>query len=191
MRKVSIVLLVGLMLIGGLSVGVYAARGNGNSGNTDSAGSTVVDGVEVNPDVSIGVETIAVLYIPSSHTSVDLGDITSSLYNPSSDKWDNLTNSSTYTVKAFSNDTDGYTVTVSASKSGSSSSFGLEDLQMQGGALGTTNSDWKGLDSNQKVIDQSSAGAVSYSDIDYRYKPDNSDEPGSYTANLTYTLATK
>ncbi len=175
MRKLSIVLLVGLMLIGGMSLGVYAQVSDVQEGDATA-----------DVGVNLDANTIAAIYIPSAHTSVNLGTIGSGLYDSANDSWSALTDGNTYTVKAYTNSTSGLTVSVSASTSSIDS---LADLQIKTSG-GDPSGDFVGLDSDRNLVSTSEAGLEEIDDIQYQYMPDFQDNPGSsYSATLTYTVS--
>ena len=177
MRKLSIVLLVGLMLIGGLSVGVYAATGGATGGDATA-----------DVTANVNANTIAAIYIPSNHTTVNLGNITADKYNVQAETWTNLTSDnggSGYNVYAFTNSTSGLQIKVKASTSSIDS---LADLQIKTSG-GDPSGSFMGLDSERSLYSNSSAGRDSIEDIEYQYVPDVNDDPDvTYSATLTYTV---
>jgi|GEM_PF-4234915 len=187
MRKLSIVLLVGLMLIGGLSVGIYAQ----SSSTADSANEAAASNVEatVSADAEIGVKTIAAIYI--DHGSVDLGVLDSSklTIDDSDASLGNLTpvDDPSFNVYAYAN--QAYTVSVEPD---SASAFsGLDgQLQIDTDAGGSWSDLWTGSSKSSVGVINGNAGNYNSQEIDYRYKPSKTDTPGSYTATLNYTVST-
>jgi len=175
MRKVSI-LLVGLMLIAGLAVGSSAV-----TNPTDASGISA----DVNMNASLEVNTIVALYV---HSDVSFDQIDSS--DVSFDGSGNFTNLSELTVsnntiKAFAN-TD-LAVTVSASNTGGQN-FDFTRFKIKGGDLGS----WTPFESNGSaqtptVLDK--GPGLHTASVDYKYIPNETDSPGSYTAQLTYTVS--
>lgn len=193
MRKVFIVLLVGLMLIGGLSVGVYAQSGDENSPADENA-NYPTSGVEasVTTDASMDVKTIAAIYV--DHTSVNLGDLDSNMINSFDDNGVSLNNltpdSSGFNVYAYAN----VAYSVSVEPNDSSSFSGLKgQLQIDktpGGESSNWNDLWTGSSISSVSLIDGDAGVVEEKAVDYRYKPSQEDTPGQYSTTLTYTIST-
>ena len=204
MRKLSIVLLVGLMLIGGLSVGVYAQDSSDSA--KDDVGSSedipaALEGdsnVSVNTDVSVNINTIAALYI--DHTNVTLGTLDSADFTMSNGEsnsgWGDtkLTSDGDLTVYAYSNDSSGYSVSVGATAGGSTDSWsnlsGVLEIDYNDDDSYESLYDGSSFKTIDDVINETDAG-FSNTGVSYQYDPDAGDQPGSYTAELTYTIATK
>jgi len=195
MRKVSIFLLVGLMLVGGLSVGVYAQNNNGGSASNNGATDGTVSDATVNTNATAQINTIVALYV---HSGVSLGELTSDKYNfNSSGTWselgelENINN----TVKAFSNVT--YTVEVEANHvSGDTyEDFDMGDLKFSNDngsswtAFSSTGNKLSVIDSDASGSGPDTKGFITKS-VGYKYLPDASDTPGEYKATLTYTIST-
>jgi len=166
MRKLF-VLIVGLMLIGGLSVGVYSA-----SVSPATA-----------PTASIGVNTIAAIYI--DHSTVNLGTLTSADYDAETNTWDSL-EATGFNVHAYANAT--YTVDVEVN----SAPGGLNgDLKIDVSQDDSWDNLISGGSASGKVnIFDSVAAGYRTATFDYKYVPANADTPGDYTTSLIYTVST-
>ena len=189
MRKLSIVLLVGLMLVAGLTVGVGYAQeskdgdiGSGTTGDIVSTSTTTAN---------LTVKQIAAIYV--SDASVNLGNLSANNYDFSggTGTWTPL-ESDAFTVAAYSNASNGFAVNVTASWSGSYSQD-ISDLKISGAELtGESGRSWSGLSSSNTELFKGSSNTVeTYDDVKLKYVPDKDDKPGSYTANVTYTVATQ
>jgi len=175
MRKLSI-LLVGLMLIAGLAVGGSSATNPADASSTEA---------DLNMNASLTVNTIVALYV---HSDITFDQIDSS--DVSFDGSGSFTNLSELTVsdktiKAFAN-TD-LAVTVSASNTGSQN-FDFSRFKIKGGDLGS----WTPFESSSSaqtptVLDK--GPGLHEASVSYKYIPDETDSPGSYTAQITYTVS--
>lgn len=167
MRKLSI-LLVGLMLIAGLTVGAVA---------DDSDPEETVD-------ATFDIESIALLQIGES--DVDLGTLESDDYSID-DGWDDVDNleSEDHEIKAFAN--FDYEVTVEGSDDGDKSLTDTDDFQMKGGDLDYSSI----IDSSEELVSPDGGTLKEVDDIGYRYAPNSEDEPGDYKVTVTYTLSTQ
>ena len=198
MRKLSIVLLVGLMLIGGLSVGIYAQSDNASeTAQNATPDSSVTDGT-VSTNAEAQINTIVALYV---HGNVNLGTLDSASFDSSTGDWnglDALESTDGNTVKAFSN--AAYTVSVKISDNGVNHS----DFQDLGDFKFTADADadsisWSAFggtgDGNSIEVfdtnDGASIGSVNSTNVGYKYVVDSADSPGTYDADLTYTISTK
>ena len=192
MRKVSIFLLVGLMLIGGLSVGVYAQSGGSNSNNAAPDGQ--VSDTTVDTNATAQINTIVALYV---HSGVSLGTLDSDKYNFNNGTWSELgeLKNTDNTVKAFSN--VAYTVKVEASNvsSGNFENFDMGDFKFSNDngsswtAFSSTGNKLSVIDSDASGSGSSTKGLITKT-VGYKYLPDASDTPGNYKATLTYTIST-
>ena len=165
MRKVSI-LLVGLMLIAGLSVGVIAAESDSHSA-----------------DANITINSIALLQV--NHDSVNLGTLKPSDYTID-DGWqiDSL-ESDELTVKAFAN--FDYAITVKGEDTGDKSLSSSDNFKMKGADLGYSSV----IGSSQELVSKDGGTNATWNDIRYKYIPNVNDEPGSYKVTVTYTLSSQ
>ena len=194
MRKLSIVLLVGLMLIGGLSVGVYAqtppdaTNGSTAENTTDATPSSSDPSPAANTYASAQINTIAAIYV---HKTVDLGTLSATEYTIGSGYDTDVLKSTGNTIKAYAN--DNYEVTVSASQVSSNNNdrdFDMSRFKFKGGS---ENVSWKAFDQGSggtsiKLIDKSSGGLTNTS-VGYKYEPNETDKPGNYKAQLQYTVS--
>ena len=183
MRKVSIVLLVGLMLIGGLSVGIYAQSTGSSADGSD---------VTANTKATTEINTIVALYV---HGDVELGTLDSGSFDSDGNfSGLNALSSTNNTVKAFSNAESGYTVAVKVSENGvgDNSSYDLGDFKFSKDTTGSTStySSFSDTESSLNVINVSSPGSNTAT-VGYKYSPDKDDAPGTYKAELQYTISTK
>lgn len=179
MRKVSIFLLVGLMLVGGLAVGVSANNDGGSASNNEAPSGPVSDAT-VNTNATAQINTIVALYV---HSGVSLGTLDSGSWSG----LEELKNTDN-TVKAFSN--VAYTVQVEASNVSGKKDFDMDKFKFSSDT--TDAPTWKAFSSTGNklsVIDATSAGLETRK-VGYKYSPDASDEPGQYKAQLTYTIST-
>lgn len=189
MRKLSIVLLVGLMLVGGLAVGVSAQSDGGSASNNAAPDGTVSDAT-VNTNATAQINTIVALYV---HSGVSLGTLDSDKYNFDSGTWSGLgeLKSTGNTVKAFSN--TAYTVKVEASNATDSSyeNFDMADFEFSSDTTGTpTWAPFGSTGTKLSVIDAGASAGLVTKSVGYKYSPDASDTPGQYKAVLTYTIST-
>ena len=194
MRKLSIVLLVGLMLIGGLSVGIYAQSDNASeTAQNATPDSSVTDGT-VSTNAEAQINTIVALYV---HSGVSLGTLDSDKYNFNNGTWSELgeLKNTDNTVKAFSN--VAYTVKVEASNvsSGNFENFDMGDFKFSNDngsswtAFSSTGNKLSVIDSDASGSGPDTKGFITKS-VGYKYLPDASDTPGQYKATLTYTIST-
>ena len=190
MRKLSIVLLVGLMLIGGMSVGIYAQQppeASSDSAATNESGESAGTTASASAVTyaSATVKTIAAIYV---HKTVNLGELTSSDYTIGSGYTADVLKDTGNTIKAFANKK--YEVTVSASQASSTNNdrnFDMDRLKINGGS---EDLNWTAFSSSTiKPIDTTSGGLTNTT-VGYKYVPDSSDKPGNYKAELTYTVTT-
>lgn len=182
MRKLFTFVLVGLMLIGGLSLGVYAD--NPDYGENSDHG---VASASVTSDVGVDIYTIAAIYL--DHSSVTLDPLTSeavTIDDSSASLDDTILSSdgSDYNVHAYANAS--YSVTVGLNGEAPDGLNG--NLQVSG------SDDWgnviDGGSSATTTVLSGDAGAYNSQAVDYQYIPTLADTPGSYTVTLTYTVST-
>jgi len=173
MKRLTVVALA-LSLVLGLGVGLL---GDTNYG-TGSA--------SLSPTVSFTVVGFYAIYIPSGDMSVPLGTIDSSCYNIETEIWCAISDGGTHTVWAFTNNTAGFKLTVTATSTGTDPIDSLADLHIKGGDQAI----FTGLDSPVELEDDSGGpGIVKITDIEYEYQADDNDAPGKdYEATLTYTV---
>ncbi len=186
MRKVSIFLLVGLMLIGGLAVGA-SAQNSAVGDNSDDGVSKASASVSANTDITIN--TVAAIYL--DHSSVTLQPLTSDNVNMDTESPGNnptldtlSSQGSGYNVYAYAN--AGYDVTVGVDGDAPGGLNG--NLQIQD-SDGWENVIDTGSAASTTVI-SGSAGAYNSQALDYQYVPSLDDTPDSYTVSLTYTVST-
>jgi len=77
-----------------------------------------------------------------------------------------------------------YSLVVTARDTGPTRIDDLSDLQMSGGDL----KGWTGLDRAITLYRGAAFGVFRVTDIQYRYRVDLQDRPGTYEATITYTL---
>lgn len=172
MKRLAIAVLA-FSLVLGLGVGLL---GDTNSGTSEAS---------LSPTLSFSVVGFYAIYIPSSDMSVDLGTIDSSCYDIERETWCAISDGGTHTVWAFTNNTTGLKLTVSATSTGTNLINDLADLHIKGGDQTT----FTGLASSVTLKTTSSAGLVKINDIQYEYQADENDAPGTdYQATLTYTV---
>lgn len=172
MKRLAVVALA-LSLVLGLSVGLF--------GDTDYG----TGSASLAPTLSFSVVGFYAIYIPSGDMSVNLGEINSSCYNIETETWCTISDGGTHTVWAFTNNTAGLKLTVSATSTGTDVINDLADLHIKGGDQAS----FAGLGSTVTLKTTSSAGIVKISDVQYEYQADVNDVPGGdYEATLTYTV---
>ncbi len=165
MRKLSI-LLVGLMLIAGLSVGVIADDSDSHSA-----------------DANITINSIALLQV--NHESVNLGTLEQDDYTIDGGWQIDSLESDELTVKAFAN--FDYAITVEGEDTGSKSLSNTDNFKMKGADLSYSSV----IGSSQELVSKDGGTNATWEDIGYKYEPNVNDEPGSYQVEVTYTLSSQ
>lgn len=124
-----------------------------------------------------------VIYIPAEDMRIDLGVIDSSCYDITTDSWCAISDGKRHRIWVYTSNPRGLSLTVAARDTGSTPIDDLADLQIRGGDL----ADWTGLSCEVTLKTLHSAGSTWVNDIEYRYRLDAHDSPGSYEVTLTYT----
>jgi|GEM_PF-4337839 len=103
-----------------------------------------------------------------------------------------MTETGTHSVYVLTNNTDGFTTTVTGSDGGgTAASVDTARFEIKGGALG----DWTAVSTSPDVLENDTYGLSSATDIKYRYNLRASETPNDSTnamkIALTYTATTK
>ncbi len=191
MRKLSIVLLVGLMLIGGMSLGVLAQEA---SESADHDGGDLSEASVNRPEVTIGINKLAAIYV--DHESVTLETLSSVSIDEENGELDDLSTlnptaeNTDFNVYAYANVE--YDVQIDVVEDSSDTS----DLNGNLGVDVDADEDsWKdviseGSSQTVNVVTEKSATEFLSRSVNYRYEPDKNDTPGEYSVQLQYTIST-
>ena len=150
--------------------------------------SVAVFGATATQDVTVGWEALSwvILWIPVDDRAVTLGTIDAGLVpDPETGLMTPITHTGTFRVWVLTNVLDGFTLTVSAANVGGFVPADLARFDIQGGDLGTT---WHSLEMPRILLSESTPGLVHAADIAYQYRVDLTDEPGTYSVIVTYTV---
>lgn len=124
-----------------------------------------------------------ILYVPSADQNVTLGTVDGSQYDPVTGNWTPITDGSDHDAYVITNNTAGFTLSVSAVSATGYESADLARFQMSGGDLTA----WTGSLNNTQILSASAQGLGGATDINYQYVPSWSDAAGNYQVIVTYT----